>query len=208
MIRWLLLGLALGISAFGRADTGFGPVSGSPTAEASAAPTPLAWSESGIEFCLGATALSVFNGSPLSYTPFELGWRFANGLHLRSGLDIFYYEGADTDASLAQQGVRNYSYDMQDWRSTVLYVVPLPGHWRPMAGLSVEAVRGDRKLSDPGLLNSPKLAAWAFLGTGAVLGAQWRFSPDWALETQARYTFTFNSLGALTALGLNMAYLY
>ncbi len=69
--------------------------------------------QSGVEYVLGATALSVFNGSPSSYTPFEMGWRFANGVHIRSGIDLFYYEGPDTDPKQPDQVAQRYYYEMQ-----------------------------------------------------------------------------------------------
>ena len=195
-MRWLALAL-LSLTVVAKAE-GL-----SPTASA----TPV-WKDSGVEYCLGAAALSVFNGGPLSYTPFELGWRFSNGAHIRSGIDIFYYEGLDTNAKEEAQGVRNYSYDMLDWRTSLLYTIPVPGHLRPLTGLTFDVLSGTRKLAGPGVLNPPVLTAWGFLGAGAVLGGEWRANENWALEAQARYTLSFGAAGSVTALGLNGAYLF
>jgi hypothetical protein len=168
---------------------------------------PVVWDRSGVELTLGATALSVFNGSPLSYTPFEIGWRFANGLHVRSGFDLFYYNGLDTDVKQPQQGVQLYTYEMQNWRSSVLYTVPVPGHLRPIAGLSLEIVQGSRKLA--GLNADPSTqSSWGFLGPGAIAGAEWRLTPHWAVEMLGRYTFSFGAPGTVSALGLNGTYLF
>jgi hypothetical protein len=202
--RWLALGCLLWAAAGLRGEGAATGVPAPVTATATAEP----WKDSGFEYCFGATALSVFNASPLAFSPFELGWRFSNGLHLRLGVDVFYYEGLDTDVKSPAQGVRNYSYEMRDLRSSLLYTVPLPGRLRPLAGLTFEAVGGTRKLSGPGIVNPPTLDAWGFLGTGAVLGAEWRLSENWSLEAQGRYTFSFAAVGPVTALGLNMACLF
>ena len=163
--------------------------------------------ESGFTYVIGATALSVFNGSPLSYTPFEVGWRFENGLRIRTAADIFYYEGMDIDAKQPELGQQLYSYDMMDLRTSVLYAVPLPSRVRPVAGMTVEAMGGSRKLAG-GVLNPPTQAAWGFLGTGAVLGAEWRAGDALAVELLARYTYTYANVGALTGVGLDTAFLF
>lgn len=200
-MKTLALSLALFAALAGRlpaAELGL-----TPSAEVVAVP----WQESGFEYCFGLTSLSVFNGSPLSFTPFELGWRFNNGLHVRTGVDVFYYEGLDTDVKSPLLGVRNYSYEMRNIRASLLYSVPLPGRLRPQAGLTVEMLGGTRKVSGLGILNSPTLDAWGFIGTGAVLGAEYRLSEHWALEAQGRYTFSFGAAGSVAALGLGLAYL-
>jgi hypothetical protein len=166
------------------------------------------WNQSGVEFCFGLTAMSVFNGSPLGYTPFEMGWRFSNGFHIRSGIDLFYYDGPDTDSSQPGLGVQDYSYEMMDWRTSLLYTVHVPGHLRPIVGLTVDFLRGDRKLGDPSLGDTPQLPAWGFLGTGGVVGGEWRIDQNWGLELLARSTLSYQSLGAVSGLGLNAAYIF
>lgn len=181
----------------------------SPTAQpvATLSATPEGPKENGFTYGVGATALSVFNGSPLSYTPFEIGWRFENGLRIRTAADIFYYEGVDKDAKQPLLGNQLYSYDMMDLRTSLLYAVPLPSPVRPVAGLTLEAVRGTRKLAG-GVLNAAAQDAWGFLGTGAVLGAEWRVTGSLAIELLARYTFTFADVGAMTGAGLGTAFLF
>jgi len=207
---WALLTLAVFAAPLGAAEAG-APQAQSPAAEVEAAPQAVPETtgpkENGFTYCIGVTALSVFNGSPLSYTPFELGWRFDNGLRLRGGVDIFYYEGIDKDDKLPLMGNQLYSYDMMDLRLSLLYAVPLPGRVRPLAGVTVEAVRGTRKLAG-GVLNPPTQDAWGFLGTGAVLGGEWRVSESLAIELLARYTFSYNDIGALTGIGLGTAFLF
>lgn len=181
----------------------------SPTARpvATVVATPEGPKENGFTYGVGAQALSVFNGSPLSYTPFELGWRFDSGLRVRTGVDIFYYEGVDKDAKQPLLGNQLYSYDMMDLRTSLLYAVPLPFPVRPVAGLTVEAVRGTRKLAG-GVLNAPSQEAWGFVGPGAVLGAEWRATEGLAVELLARYTVSFGDVGAVTGLGLGTSFLF
>jgi hypothetical protein len=166
------------------------------------------WNQSGVEFCFGATAMSLFNGAPLGYTPFEMGWRFSNGFHIRSGIDLFYYDGPDTDSSQPGLGVEDYSYEMMDWRTSLLYTVHVPGHLRPIVGVTLDFLRGDRKLGDPSLGDTPQLPAWGFLGTGGVLGGEWRIDQNWGVELLARSTLSYQSLGAVSGLGLNAAYIF
>jgi hypothetical protein len=163
--------------------------------------------DSGFEYCFGATALSVFNASPLALTPFELGWRFANGLHVRTGVDVFYYEGLD-DAKPPDGSLHHYSYEMRDIRTSLLYSVPLPFRLRPMAGLTMELLGGTRKLSGLGVVNPSTMDAWGYLGTGAILGAECRLSEHWYVDLLARYTFSFATVGPMTGLGLNMVCLF
>ena len=215
---WVLSILMLGVAGGLRAEDSAKNISGAANASANLSPSAAVivdepvvdapWKEDGFEYCLGVTALSLFNASPLSFSPFELGWRFKNGLRLRGGIDLFYYEGLDSDAKLPGQGILNYSYEMRDIRLSLLYFVPIPGRLRPMAGLTLESVGGTRKLTGSGILNSPTINAWSFLGAGVVLGGGYQLSEHWAIETQGRYTFSFNAVGSVTALGLNMAYLF
>lgn len=191
------------------------PATAVPTPEhtPSATPTPAvvapaAWAESGLEYRFSVGLLSVFNGSPLSYTPVELGWRFANGLRLSTGMEIFYYEGIDHDDKQPGLGDQNYSYSMQNWRSSVLYVVPLPFRVRPLAGLSLELMRGTRQLSTPGLLNAPTIDAWNAIGSGGILGVEFRGGPSWAASLTGRYTFSFGTVAPWDGLDLGWHYLF
>ena len=171
-------------------------------------PPAQAWSEKGLEYSFRLSALSLFNGSPLSYTPFEIGWRFGNGLQVRSGIEIFYYEGVDRDAKQPALGDETYSYSMLNWRSSLLYVVPLPSRLRPVAGVSLEFVRGDRQRSVRGLVNPPKIEAWGYVGPGGVLGVDFRGGPSWSVSLDGRYTFSFNEVGQVAAADLGWHYLF
>jgi opacity protein-like surface antigen len=205
----LLLALAAAFSASARAEDAPAPVTATASVTATAPVTATAkMDESGAEYLLTLSTLSLFNGGALSYSPFELGWRFDNGVHIRSGLDIFYYEGLDIDGKKPENGVQNYSYDMIDWRTSLLFVVPLPYSLRPVAGVTVELLRGDRKLSGPKVVNAPKIEAWSFLAAGAVLGAQWRAGESWAVELLGRYTPSFSSAGSVASANLGWVYLF
>jgi hypothetical protein len=214
LIRWVALGaLLLGAVALRAeqpavlAQASSPSASASETASAAVAVPAAPWPESGFEYGFGATALTVFNASPLALTPFELGWRFASGLHVREAVDVFYYDGLDSNAKDPDSGILTYSYEMRDLRTSLLYTVPLPGHLRPNAGLTFEMISGTRKLAGTGLLNPPTMDAWGTLGMGAVLGGEYRYAEHWSLEVQGRYTFSFGSSGPVTALGLGLVYL-
>jgi len=202
-----LVAALLCLSTVGYAEGAAAPFTTTAAVAPVSAPAPL-WSESGLEYRFSLGALSTFNGSPLSYMPFEMGWRFANGLRVRSGLDIFYYEGVDSDAKQPALGKEIYTYDMLNWRSSVLYVVPLPFRLRPLAGLSLELMRGDRHRATPGVLNPPKIEAWGFMGPGGVLGLEFRGGPHWALSLTGRYTFSFTEVGQVAAADFGWHYLF
>jgi hypothetical protein len=211
LTRWAALGVLLLGAVCLRAEEASSVAQASSQTAAVSEPAVAAvspsWPESGFEYCFGASALTVFNASPLAFSPFELGWRFASGLHLREAVDVFYYEGLDSNAKDPASGIQSYSYEMRDLRTSLLYSVPLPGHWKPIAGLTFEMISGTRKLAGA-ILNPPSMDAWSALGTGAVLGGEYRFAEHWSLEAQGRYTFSFGSSGPVTALGLGLASLF
>jgi hypothetical protein len=154
--------------------------------------------------------LSVRASGPLSYTPLEVGYRFGNGVQLRSGLDLFYYEADDLpkkEPDKPQEPARPYRFEMMNWRSSLLYQVPLPLSVRPMAGLCVEAVRGERL--ERFKVNPPKEEAWGYLGAGLVLGLEWRFSRSAALGAYGRGTQSFDEkTGLVSSLNLSWLYLF
>lgn len=174
-----------------------------------AAQGPLA-DEEGMLYAFTLSLLSVRDSGPLSYTPFELGYRFSSGLQVRSGLDLFYYEA---DALPKQEPakpdltLRSYRFEMMNWRSTLLYQVPLPISLRPLAGICVEAVRGER--IERFKVNQPKEEAWGYLGAGLVLGVEWRFSESAALGAYGRGTQSFDEkTGMVSSLNLSWLYLF
>lgn len=180
-------------------------------AQAAEAPAPTgwrAWKDTGLEIGFRLSALSLFNAAPLAYGPFELGYRFSNGLRVRGGLDIFYYEGKDRDARQPQLGEESYSYEMTDLRGSVEYVVPLPFRLRPTAGLCVDLVSGSRQRIVPGLVSQPKIEAWSVLAPGAILGLDLRAGEHWSLALQGRYAHGFTEVGPIAAADLSWHYLF
>jgi hypothetical protein len=185
-----------------------------PGLEAAEAPAPAAggqpagWAQSGFEYGVRLSTLSVFNGAPLAYRPFELGWRFASGLRVRTGLELFYYEGLDKDEKQPALGTEKYSYEMLNWRSSLEYVVPLPFRVRPSAGLSLDLISGSRTRALPGLLNPPRIGAWSVLAPGALLGLDFRGGPNWSLDLQGRFSHGFSESGPVAAADLGWHFLF
>lgn len=167
-----------------------------------------AFSERGLEVGLHLSALSVFNASPLSYGPLELGWRFGNGVRVRGGINLFYYEGMDRDAKRPTPDPERYSYEMSDLRASVEYVVPLPSRLRPVAGLSVDLIGGSRQRVVSGLTAVPKIEAWTVLAPGALLGLDLRVAEHWSLGLQGRYAHGFTETGPIASADLGWHYLF
>jgi hypothetical protein len=169
--------------------------------------SPAAWSDHGFEYGFSLSALSLSNASPLAYSPIQVGWRFANGVRARTGLDLFYYEATESDP--AQGNAPSlFSYSMQDWRSTLAYEVALPFAIRPVVGLCFDFIWGGKQLADP-LPNTVNNAggAWGGLGAGGLLGLEWRTSEHWSLAVAARYTL-IAAPGPLAAVDLGFHYLF
>lgn len=178
------------------------------SATAASQPSWSAWSESGFELGLRLSAFSVFNAAPLAYSPLELGYRFNNGLRVRTGIQLFYYEGLDKDAKQPDLGTEPYSYEMLDWRSSFEYVVPLPSRLRPIAGLGLDLISGSRHRAVPNLTTSQQIGAWSVIAPGALLGAQWRGGEHWAVELCGRYGTGFTETGPLAAAEFGWHYLF
>jgi hypothetical protein len=154
-----------------------------------------------------------FNGEPLSYTPFELGWAFASGWRLQTAIDLFYYEGMQLSKDQPPV-LKRYSYSMVDWRTSALYRVPLSWPLRPLAGLTLESVGGSRRLT-PNIVGSqdlnataPALPAWSFFGVGAELGLEWLFSRDFSFLATARYISTLSSLRPPLVIQTGLSYVF
>ena len=190
------------------------------TAEQTAVETPVAKPDvighSGVAYQFSLSNWTVFNGSPLAYTPVEIGYDFGNGMRLMTGIDLFFYDGQQDDAKVAPGVLHRYSYEMQDWKTTFIYRVPLQIRLRPIVGLSVEAVGGQRKLapdfSGPGGADinagAGKFAAWGFLGASPLLGLEYMINPSWALNLSGRYAVTFSTVDSpiITELGLLLTF--
>jgi hypothetical protein len=165
-----------------------------------------AFGHSGVTYAVAFSNWIVFNGSPLAYTPFEMGYDFGNGFRAQTGIDIFDYEGDDHDPS----GVPGrYSYEMTDWRTSVLYRFPMSIRLRPLVGMTVDAVGGGRTLTpdyEGGIdvnANSPKISAWGYFGCGVQAGLEYLITPDWSVQLSERYDFTFTTVASpiVTELG-------
>jgi hypothetical protein len=171
------------------------PDSISPTA---ATPSAAPGEAHGFLYAFSFAQWNVFNGAPLSYTPLEVGWAFENGFRLQSGIDLFYYEGVQDNLD-APPVPERYTFEMMDWRSTLLYRMPLKFRLRPLAGITLEAVRGTRKPlpyfvgSIDINANAHPIEAWGFLGMGGLLGMEWLFNRDWSWCLSARTLFPFGS---------------
>jgi len=174
--------------------------------------SPTAWSDHGLEYRVSFSGLSLFNASPLAYSPIEVGWRFANGVRVRSGLDLFFYEGQEPDPNNPGSNAQ-FSYGMQDWRTTLAYEVPLPSPVRPVVGVCLEFLWGTRQeLTNPATptVPYPSQSSWSGMGPGGVMGLEWRISSHCALSTLARYTLPFGEPNgsALVALDFGVHYLF
>ncbi len=154
---------------------------------------------SGFSLNFGLSRWQVFNGAPLSYTLVEPGWAFGNGLRVQTGLDVFYYEGKQEDKD---KKIQSYSYEMNCWRTSLLYRMPLHFWLRPVVGITAELTGGSRRLS-PFIVGghdansaTPKIDAWSYLGIGATAGLELLFSRDFSFQLLDRYTFVLGDLGA------------
>jgi hypothetical protein len=201
ILRALILGAALA-GRLCAEDAAAQPLS--PSAEA-AAPQALsgtaeepAIGHSGFLYAFSVSKWNVFNAGPLAYTPFEIGYDFGNGLRLQTAMDLFYYEGSDIDEKEPAQGVAKYTYEMSNWRSSVIYQVPLPIRLRPAIGISANIVGGSRKLArlqdSSGkdiYADKPKIPAWGYSGMGLQMGLEYLLGRDWTLSASLRYDLTF-----------------
>jgi hypothetical protein len=202
--RWASAGALALLLAAGALRADAAPLS----ASAASKPAWSAWSENGFEVGLRLSALSVFNAAPLAYSPLELGYRFNSGLRVRTGIELFYYEGLDKDAKQPALGTELYSYEMLDWHSSLEYVVPLPSRLRPIAGLGLDLISGSRHRAVPNLTTSQQIGAWSVIAPGALLGAQWRGGEHWAVELCGRYGTGFTETGPLASAEFGWHYLF
>lgn len=198
MAIWLCVGRLSAVEA--TALTSTSSVSVTPIA-AVMSPGVDAGEAHGFLYAFSFAQWNVFNGAPLSYTPLEVGWAFENGLRVQTGIDLFYYEGMQDSLDTPPVETK-YTYDMMNWRTTLLYRMPLKFRLRPLVGITLEAVRGTRKLL-PNFVGSVDtnatvhpIEAWGFFGMGGLLGMEWLFNRDWSWQLSARTLFTFDSAPA------------
>lgn len=188
----------------------------SPTASTgSAAPESVssiaqAWGHSGFVYAFSASSWSLFNASPLGYTPFEFGYDFG-GLRIQSGIDLVYYEGKDTDEKRREAGLQRYSYEISDWRTSLLYRPDIESRLRPVVGISLNMVGGSRRLTPDFQggkdinADAKKIPAWSYIGLGGELGLEYLMTADWALHLGARYDLTFNTVPSPVVATLGFA---
>lgn len=177
------------------------PASTSPAVSLNESPSEaLAWDKNKLFYSAGLSALSLSNGDPLAYRPIELGYQFGYGLRLSGGMEVFFYEGLDDDIKNSGLGVQRYSYQMTDLRLAAAYLAPVTRTLRPLIGLSVDFVSGERAVAR--LINAPRQSAYSYIGLGAVLGGEWMYSDGYSLSLLARGIFSFTERGVSTGLGL------
>jgi hypothetical protein len=171
-----------------------------------------AWGHSGVAYMFSFSQWIVFNAQPLAYTPVEIGWDFGNGARVMTAYDIFYYEGMDTDANNPGTGVQRYSYEMHDWRTSLIYRAPWHTRLRPIVGMSVDLVGGDKRLSpsiDPltGIdanASANAIPAWGYVGLGGLAGIEYLLTQDWSLHLSEHYDFTLNATPPTTQTQLGL----
>lgn len=191
---WILAALLLPALGAWAAD----PAPVSPTAQpavsgpqAGAAPAALSPSaapvddgrpsqHNGLLLAGGLAQYWVSNGTPLSYR-LELGYQFRDVAMLRTGMDTWYYVG--------DEGNTRWSYAYTSWISTATWFAPLDTPVQPFAELSFEVVTGQRSADQRP--DAPIQAAPGFTGLGLGGGVAWRFTPEWLVSAQGRYTFAF-----------------
>jgi hypothetical protein len=180
-----------------------GPDAGTPSGaagdEAKKRPpkNPQDWSQSGLEYRFSVGAVKLYNGNALSYMPIELGWRFANGLRLRFGMEAYYYEGMDTDTYTGSYAPQMFYYQMTDLRLSALYAFRKHSRIRPLAGIVVEqigSVQSFREVVDS--INPPD-GPHSAESLGPELGLEYRGGPSWALSLEARGVLGFGLWSSL-----------
>jgi hypothetical protein len=184
------------------------------------APLPFSrWSDHGLEYRFSMGELWLYNGQALSYMPLELGWRFANGLRLRVGMEAFFYQGRDSDPTTISNGSAPtlFTYQMLDLRASCLYVWPIRSRLRPLAGVTLETVGMDstRQVATPNsnlYTTSPFVpnseAAYSFLAPGVEAGLEYRGGPGWALSATGRYALGAGPKARLGGVDVGVHYLF
>ncbi len=145
------------------------------------------------------------NGRPLSYAPLQIGWEFSRGFRALGGLSVYFYQGDQVDAQNPNLGVRRYTFQVSDWRLEAQWL-PLRGWlFRPILGLGIDLVGGERRLA-PALIGGIDLNAAAprenmagYFGASASAGLESDFGGPWRLQVRSRVIAAF---GASTALPL------
>lgn|GEM_PF-5201460 len=184
------------------------PAPAGPSAAAPVSPGAEAWPDHGVEYRFSLGQLWVFNSSPLSYVPFELGWRFSNGVRVRTAIEVFYYDGPEKD-SLNGGVTRQYTYSMNNWRTSLLYEYPWSRRLRPLAGVTLEAMWGSRQYTSvPPNTKNPVSASWGGFGPGALLGLQYQGGPHWGLSLTGRYILVLGAPANPGAVDLGWDYLF
>jgi hypothetical protein len=170
-------------------------------------PAAGAWPDHGVEYRFSLGQLFVFNAQPLSYVPFELGWRFSNGVRVRTAIEAFYYDGPEKDPNRGGQ-ISWYTYSMNNCTS-LLYEYPWTRHLRPLMGLTIETMWGSRQYSYVAANTAnPISASWSGFGPGALLGLQWQAAPHWGFSLNGRYILMLGAPGNVGAVDLGWDYLF
>lgn len=173
--------------------------------------------ETGLIFALSASTLWLPQDKmPLSYTPLELGYAFSNGLQLRMGVDIFYFESEDEVASdevtstLTNVADYKFSYEMVSWHFLAMYQIPLPLRIRPSFGLGLQQTGGKalQIYTGSGVQEATvEVPAFAYLGMPFHVGLDLVMTKKLTLSLWGRYLITFSDLPAVPEAGLSFVYI-
>ena len=178
---------------------------------------PSRWSQSGLEYRFSLGVLKLPNGQALSYMPVEMGWRFPSGWRLRLGAEFFYYIGYDQDKNTIAQGLgpQEFYYDMEDIRISALYEWPWHSRLRPLAGMTIESVFGQKELSYSYSASTPtppanasEESAYSFVAPGAEVGLEYRGGPTWSLSLEARYVIGLGYWANMAGTDFGVHYLF
>ena len=173
--------------------------------------------------------------SALGYTPFQVGYLFENGMHLKTGFDMVFFNATEiftkefdpdkdnqTDNNeLAIDEITNSDYSITNWVTTFQYHIQLPFAVKPFVGLTLEILGGKRTPvtnyypGDPAgkplkiaVGNAKEESAFSITGSAAVFGFGWRINNDWMMTAQGRYLFPLSGLQPPVLVGgLGISYL-
>jgi len=147
----------------------------------------------GFILSVGLAQAWVDGAAPLSYR-LDLGWQFRGGWVVKTGMDNWYYKAEDFG------GTNNYA--VNDWVTSLQWVMPLKSALQPSFGLAFESAFGTYQ-ADKALDNGsqPSGSISPMSGISALLGLSYRIDPEWQVDLQGRGLASLTT-GHLCSLGL------